>query len=138
MDKPWLIAIQAIAASNLVDDPVSDVIVQWLYEGDTRPLAWAIDTGEALSPKVLAMLSLMLSDDAAMPFSLVTKKRKAGRPASPEAFIRDKLIGAQIELWIDKGLTYEFVIDMVARIHVVSPKTAEDAYTKWKAAKVSE
>jgi hypothetical protein len=53
MDELWRYAIGALTEAG-VADPADQVVAKWLHDGDVRPLAWALTSGQPLAPRVMA------------------------------------------------------------------------------------
>jgi hypothetical protein len=114
------------------------VILRYLMDGDTRPLAALMMLGRAPGPAVLRHLAAMLhpaeGSEVKIPISLVRKRRngKAGPYPNPENKWRDTLLAEHMEMLIAKGAKYEFeAVPEVANM-LPNPLTAEqtvrDAY----------
>jgi hypothetical protein len=114
------------------------VILRYLMDGDTRPLAALMTLGRAPGPAVLQYLAAMFhpaggSEDK-VPISLVRKRRngKAGPYPNPENKWRDTLFAEQVKKLLAEGKNYEFeAIPTVAEMlpnALKAKQTVRDAY----------
>lgn len=114
------------------------VILRYLFDGDTRPLAALLVSGHAPGPAVLRHLSKMLQPadgtEDKIPFRLDVKDRlgRKGRRRDPEIPWRNFLISKNVEREIAEGEKYEFdailnVASMMPNAHKAY-QTVRDAY----------
>jgi len=116
------------------------VILRYLLDGDTRPLAAWLVSGRAPGPEVLKYLSAMLQPaegtEDKVPFRLIDKNRlqRSGPRRDPEIPWRNFLLSKNVEREMGEGKKYEFeAIPNVASMLPNSDKahqTVRDAYDK--------
>jgi len=114
------------------------VILRYLMDGDTRPLAALMALGRAPSPAVLKHLAAMLhpaeGSEEKNPISLVRKRRngKAGPYPNPELKWLGNLQSEQVKIKMAEGANYEFeAIPEVAKMlpnGLKAEQTVRDAY----------
>ena len=116
-DTPW--GSEADYYHRMTDETLEycrdAVILRYLMDGDTRPLAALMMLGRAPGPAVLRYLAAMLQptegSEAENPISLVRKRRngEAGPYPNPELKWLGKLLSEQVKMQIAQGKNYEFV-----------------------------
>ena len=116
------------------------VVLRYLLDGDTRPLAALLASGRAPGPAVLRYLSAMLQPadgtEDKVPFRLNVKDRlqQKGARHDPEIMWRDFLLSKNVEREMNEGGKYEWhAIPNVASMLPNAEKayqTVRDAYDK--------
>ena len=114
------------------------VILRYLLDGNTRPLAALLASGRAPSPGVLRYLSAMLQPadgtEDKVPYRLNVKDRlqRKGRRRDPEKLWRNFLLSKNVERVMEEGGKYEWhAIPEVASMLPNADKayqTVRDAY----------
>ena len=99
-------------------------ICRWMYHGDLRPLADALDEGPLDAP-VIDMLVKLIREDR-----LRVAPRKRGSPKKPERAGRD--IAAALAYEAHPGKSDEAFHD-IAEMIGMSEKTVRNAVTRWHA-----
>ncbi len=116
------------------------VVLRYLLDGDTRPLAALLASGRAPGPAVLRYLSAMLQPadgtEDKVPFRLNVKDRlqRKGARHDPEIMWRDFLLSKNVEREMNERGKYEWhAIPNVASMLPNAKKayqTVRDAYDK--------
>jgi hypothetical protein len=126
MSEPWeyeiAFYIDILGMSPL--DASTFTICRWMWLGDLRPLAEAIDAGPLDAP-IEAMLVRLIREDRLRVVPL-----RAGRPKSPSVTGRD--ISAALAYEAHPGKSDE-AFRAVAEAMNTSEQTVRDAWTRWNA-----
>jgi hypothetical protein len=123
--NPWEIEA-AFYVNYLGNDPDkarTAVIFRWMWHGDYRPLAWAIDEGHPLGQAVLNLLAEQIAEDR-----LRLKARKHNRPKDPSKPART--IVAALAYKAHTGKSDEAFAEVAEAIGV-SEATIRQAVTAW-------
>ena len=124
-----------VSEGSTLDDARTFTILRWMWEGDLRPLQYAINEGWKLDDAVLLMLADLISDKPiSHPFTAryqikATQRTKQGRKKSPEKLGRDYELGT---LYEQRGIDSEPAFEAMAKAIGVSPKTVRQAVTSWR------
>src|SRR5262245_22561900 len=95
-DEPWEVDIAVL--TNREIDPIDPnkaltfVVCHWMWNGDLRPLAWAIRNGYVIDEAILECLANMILDQSTSPYKIETKAvRRRGAPKKMDKFARDHI-----------------------------------------------
>jgi hypothetical protein len=125
--NPWDIDIAILKGKGIDPEKArTATIMRWMYQGDFRPLAWAIDQGHDLAPGVLNLLFDFIAEDR-----LKLKPRKHGAPKRPDKFARDMIAALAYEAHggkSDEG--FAKIADAIG----VSERTVRQAVTRLRKA----
>ena len=103
-------------------------ILRWMYHGDFRPLAAAINDGTVLDEAILNLLAQMIIDDR---LRLVARKGRRGRPKAPETLARNVVAALAYEA--DQYQSQE-AFEKIAKALGTSEQTVRQAVTAWRKA----
>lgn len=129
--KAWWDIETAFYANKRGVDPANArifTILRWMYHGDFRPLAAAINDGAVLDEAILNLLAQMIIDDR---LRLVASKGRRGRPKAPETFARNVVAALAYEA--DQYQSQE-AFDNIAKALGTSEQTVRQAVTAWRKA----
>ncbi len=113
------------------------VILQYLSDGDTRPLLALIRTGQAPGPGVLRYVAAMMGEVRHnklenLPFRLEVKGNDGNKPRDGELRWRDYLLNKNVECEMEEGGKYEHhAIPNIASLSGLGKQTVRDAYDKF-------
>jgi hypothetical protein len=110
------------------------VILDYLQNGDTRPLVDLLRTGKAPGPAVLRFMAAMFGEPThklheSLSFELLIKGKNGNRVRQRDYVWRDKLLSDSVEKIMngDRGV-YESAIMTVAKKYDLSVDTVRNAY----------
>jgi hypothetical protein len=111
-------------------------IIEWMLQGDLRPLAAAIVAGHEISDGVLYLLADMITGDASLtgaapPYRLQTVAPRRGRRKKPEHSTRD-LVAALAYEKRENRESSDGAFDRVAKDLGTSDRTVRQAVTKFR------
>lgn len=112
------------------------VIMNYLHNGDVRPLADLLQTGSAPGPAVLRYIAAMLEAPSSehhlgLPFNLLIKGKDGNRARERDIVWRDKLLSDHVEKKMgDKTGLYDAATLEVATEYNLSVDTVRKAYDK--------
>lgn len=103
-------------------------ILRWMWHGDFRPLAAAIDKDQFLDPAIINLLSRMIHEGR-----LQLRHRK-GRPKKPEAGARQIAGAVKYENLRLSGRASDEAFREIARAFGTSEQSIRQAVTAWRKA----
>jgi hypothetical protein len=99
-------------------------IMRWLYNGDMRALAAAIDEGHEIDPAVLNVLSRLIASGR-----VSVKPKRGGSPRKPERFGRNYAISLAYADHVGRS---DEAIDWIAGAVGMSEATVRQAITAFR------
>lgn len=124
---PWEIEAAYYRHLGMPDDIAADwTMLRWLYHGDLRPIAAAIDAGEPIPPRVLELFAEMISEDR-----VCVRPRGRHRPKEVDKTARDIAAALTYE---DRAATSKSkeAFASVAADFGISEEVVAQAVTRWR------
>jgi hypothetical protein len=124
---PWDYEIDALRVEQGMDlyKAKCHVIMQWMMDGDLRPLLASIKENGVLRGPPLALLVRMIENG-----ELAFKGRGRGRRPDPEAAVRDELIADMYEDFMKhERVGSDAVVQAISSVAAVSKETVWQAVT---------
>jgi hypothetical protein len=103
-------------------------VLRWMWHGDFRPLAAAIDEGQVLDQAILNLLATMISEGR---LKLIPRKGR-GRPKAPSTYPRNIVAGLAYEHRRKEGHDSEEAFRFIADELSMSEENVRRAVTAWR------
>jgi hypothetical protein len=125
---PWDIEVAYWTNHRGVDPDIAHafVIIRWMWHGDLRPLAAAIEEGHVLHQGVLNWLARMIEEGR-----LTVKRNRHGAPKPPDKFARDIVAALLYERRTNNS---KDAFKEIAATLSMSHQSVRQAVTRWRRA----
>jgi hypothetical protein len=133
VESPWNYEVLALAEQGMDHHKAKvHVIMQWMMDGDLRPLLASIKENGVLRGPVLGLLAKMLENG-----ELAFKSRGRGRRRDPEAAARDQLVANMYEDFprAEAEANFDDLTEAIGKVTASSVETVKQAVTTGRKAK---